>query len=156
MKRIAVIVIAMAMATASAHAGFKMYGPGGQHMTSSETEAERVEREARDAAHRQLVEEYRQSITPQPAKKQPRKQRKNPLSVEDVEKGKPPIIDDGPRPGGHRRHIWREKTGFATPAARTRYIKEMRRVKIEAQKERERQDRIHNRRPPRKQTKPKN
>ena len=158
MKRIAVIVIAMAMATASAHAGFKMYGPGGQHMTSSETEAERVEREAREAAHRQVVEEYRQSITPQPVEKPPRPRRKNPLSVEDVEKGKPPIIDDGPRPGGHRRHIWREQTGFSTPAARTRYIKEMRRQKLEAQKERERQDKIHNRPAPTstKQTKPKN
>lgn len=155
---IRILTIILILASTIAHAGFKMYGPGGQHMTSSETEAERAEREAREAAHRQVVEEYRQSITPQPVEKPPRPRRKNPLSVEDVEKGKPPIIDDGPRPGGHRRHIWREQTGFNTPAARTRHIKEMRRQKLEEQKERARQGKINNRPAPTpsKQTKPKN
>ena len=136
MTRVAILVISVFLIAASAHAGFKMYGPGGQHMSSSETDEERLEREAREAAHRQVVDEYRQSITPKSAEQPPRMQRKNPLSVDDVERGKPPIIDDGPRPGGHRRHVWREKTGFNTPAERTRYVREIQRLQLELKKER--------------------
>ena len=128
------LVIALMLLAAPAHAGFKMYGPGGQHMTSSETVEEQAEREAREAVHRQVVDDYRNSL---PAAVKPaRKTGRNPLSVEDVERGKPPIIDDGPRPGGHRRHLWRERTGFNTPAERTRYLREIQRLNRELKKER--------------------
>jgi hypothetical protein len=134
MKRIAIIAITLVVSAASVHAGFKMYGPNGQHMGSSETAEERTAREAREAVHRQIVEDYRSSLPPlvPPA----RKTGKNPLSVEDVERGKPPVIDDGPRPGGHRRHLWRERTGFNTPAERTRYVREIQRLNRELKKER--------------------
>jgi hypothetical protein len=46
--------------------------------------------------------------------------------------------NDGPRPGGHQRHEWREKTGFNTPAERTRYRREVQRLNNELKKERAR------------------
>lgn len=44
--------------------------------------------------------------------------------------------NDGPAPGGHRRHVWRERTGFNTPAHKTRYENEIRRLNRELKKER--------------------
>lgn len=52
MIRILAIILILA-ATAPAQAGFKMYGPGGQHMTSSETDEERAARREREAAMEQ-------------------------------------------------------------------------------------------------------
>lgn len=44
--------------------------------------------------------------------------------------------NDGPAPGGHRRHEWRERTGFNTPAERTRYRREIQRLNRELEAER--------------------
>lgn len=128
------LIMVLILIATQAQAGFKFYGPNGQTMNSTETEDEKAAREAQEAHYRQIVEDYHNSL-PAPAKPV-RKTGKNPLSVEDVERGKPPIIDDGPRPGGHRRHVWRETTGFNTPAERTRYVREIRRLDRELKKER--------------------
>jgi hypothetical protein len=133
-----IIVIALILAATSAHAGFKMFVPGQKEpvMYGNETAEEKASSEANDAEYLKIRDELRE----QTAKKATpaRKTGKNPLSVEDIERGKPPIIDDGPRPGGHRRHEWREKTGFNTPAERTRYRMEIYRLKQELKKERAR------------------
>lgn len=129
---LAIILILIATQT---HAGFKMFGPNG-YMNSTETVDEKAAREARDAHYRKIVEDYHNSLPTPP--KAARKTGKNPLSVEDVERGKPQIVDDGPRPGGSRRHRWREITGFNTPAERTRYVREIQRLNRELKKERAR------------------
>ena len=133
---IRIILLALILATTPAQAGFKMFVPGQKEpvMYGNETAEEKAAREVNEAEYRQIRDELRE----QTAKKArpARKTGKNPLSVEDVERGKPPIIDDGPRPGGHRRHLWREQTGFNTPAERTRYKNEIRRLNRELKKER--------------------
>lgn len=133
---IRIVLLVLILAATSAQAGFKMYAPGQKEpvMYGNETAEEKATREANEAAHQQIRDELRE----QTAKKArpARKTGKNPLSVEDVERGKPPIIDDGPRPGGHRRHLWREQTGFNTPAERTRYRMEIQRLNRELKKER--------------------
>lgn len=121
-----------------AHAGFRMYAPGNPDpiMNSTETDQEKAAREARDEYHRQETEKA-EAMTP---KRSPAKTTKTPwYTPEQLQQGKPgesTNIDDGPRPGGHRRHEWREKTGFNTPADRARYEYEVRRLKRELRKER--------------------
>lgn len=133
---IRLLLVVMMLAAGPAHAGFKMFVPGQKDpvMYGNETAEEKATRETNEAEYRRVRDELRG----QTAKKArpTRKTGKNPLSVEDVERGKPPIIDDGPRPGGHRRHLWREQTGFNTPAERTRYRMEIQRLKRELRKER--------------------
>lgn len=130
---IRLVLVFLILVAPPAQAGFKMFGPNG-YMNSSETDEERSARELQDEQNRKIAEQAEATTPRRPPTH--RKTGENPLSMEDVERGKPPVIDDGPRPGGHRRHLWREQTGFNTPAERTRYRMEIQRLNRELKKER--------------------
>ena len=138
---IRLMLIVMALTAMPAFAGFKMYVPGQKEpaMYGNETAEEISAREAREAEYRQVRDSLR-AQTERNAKAV--KKRPKPIYTDqELLKGKPydgPTNLRGPAPGGHRRHIWREKTGFNTPAHRTRYIQEIRRLNRELKKERAR------------------
>lgn len=135
-----IILLALILATTSApaHAGWTMYAPGVQDpvMTNDETDEERVGRETKEEEYRKAAHDA-EMATPKrgitPPNKPPR------YTKEQLLQGKPydgPTNVRGPRPGGHRRHLWREQTGFNTPAERTRYRMEIQRLNRELRKER--------------------
>jgi hypothetical protein len=141
---IRIILLVTILATISGPAAaFKMFGPGGQYMNSTETEEERATREAQDKYYRESAREA-QEATARIANMKPKQKR---YTRDELLQGKPAPCqtvaprdkyNDGPAPGGHRRHAWREKTGFNTPAERTRYENEVRRLRRELKKERAR------------------
>lgn len=137
MNHILILAILLAAAT-PAQAGFKFYGANGQTMNSTETEEERTNRVARETQHVTIVNDWYRSLPPlvpeAPASPQ-RRDRKNPISLKEVDAEWKPKLDGGPAPGGHRRHEWREKTGFNTPAERTRYRRAVREEKERLRKE---------------------
>ena len=142
------ILIALVLATfsAPAGAGFKMFGPNGyiegkparkekpisaeeQERRNAEAERQRLERELAWAEEQRRIAEHNARMN----------------AIYRSQKPSPPACNtyqprnkynDGPRPGGHRRHLWREQTGFNTPAERTRYKNEIRRLNRELKKER--------------------
>jgi hypothetical protein len=131
------VVLMLALAAMPAHAGFKMFGPNGS-MNSSETDQEKAIREANEAEYQRVRDELRAQTArhANPPKRQPARYTK-----EQLLQGTPCEPTGNirrSRPGGHRRHEWREKTGFNTPAHRTRYVQEIRRLNRELKKERAR------------------
>ena len=132
---IRILAVILLLAAIPAHAGFKMFGPNG-YMNSSETDEEKAEREAREEHYRQIVEETRAATAKHAATRKVSPPR---YTKEELLQGRPcpaPVNIKGPRPGGHRRHVWREATGFNTPAERTRYVREIQRLNRELKKER--------------------
>jgi len=135
---IRIIVLALLLAATSAQAGFKMFVPNGA-MNSSETDEERATRETNEAEYRRVRDELREQTARHA--NPPRTRPTRIYSQEELLQGKPydgPTNVRGPRPGGHRRHLWREQTGVSTPAERTRYRMEVYRLKQELKKERAR------------------
>ena len=133
---IRIILLALILAATPAQAGFKMFGPNGA-MNSSETDEERATREANEAEYRQIRDELREQTARHA--NPPRTRSTRIYSQEELLQGKPydgPTNVRGPRPGGRRRHLWREQTGFNTPAEKTRYEREIRRLNRELKKER--------------------
>lgn len=136
---IRLILLTMILASTSAQAGFKMFVPGQKEpvMYGNETAEEKATREAKEAEYRQVRDELREQT-----ERNARAVRKRPEPIytqEELLQGQPydgPTNVRGPAPGGHRRHIWRERTGFNTPAQKIRYENEIRRLKRELKKER--------------------
>ena len=58
-----IIILVLILATTPVYAGFKMYGPGGQHMTSSETPEERDARHEREA---EMEQQFLESLNKKP------------------------------------------------------------------------------------------
>lgn len=138
MIRIILLALVLAAVAAPTHAGFKMFGPNGS-MNSSETDEEKAIREANEAEYQRVRDELREQTARHA--NPPRTRSTRIYSQEELLQGKPydgPTNVRGPRPGGHRRHLWREQTGFNTPAERTRYVREIQRLNRELKKERAR------------------
>lgn len=136
MIRIILLAMILAALAAPASAGFKMFGPNGS-MNSSETDEEMAIREANEAEYQRVRDELREQTARHA--NPPRTRSTRIYTQEELLQGKPydgPTNVRGPRPGGHRRHLWREQTGFNTPAERTRYKNEIRRLNRELKKER--------------------
>jgi hypothetical protein len=140
---IRVIVLAMVLAAISTQAlPFKFIGPNGYMEASDEDIARRkAEEKARLDLERQRAEAARAWADEQ-ARIQEHNAKMNAMyRASRPAEAQPHVCpprnkyNDGPRPGGHRRHIWREKTGFNTPAERTRYRMEIQRLKRKLQKE---------------------
>lgn len=133
------VLLALAMATFAipGFAGFKMFVPGQKDpvMYGNETAEERAADKARDE-HYKAVARHAEQTTPK--RMTPEKTKQPAYTQEELLQGK--SYDEpnarGPAPGGHRRHVWRERTGFNTPAERTRYENEVRRLRQELKKER--------------------
>lgn len=148
MNHLLIIAILLTVAM-PAHAGFKFYGPGGQTMNSTETEEERADRLAQDqerAVQAQQRAEMDRAWADELRRSNEHNERMNAMyrsqnPVDPMFFTCPPPrnkYNDGPRPGGHQRHEWRERTGFNTPAERTRYKNEIRRLNRELKKEKAR------------------
>lgn len=140
MKPLYAALLAALLCASPAWAGWTMYAPGQQEpiMTNDETPDERAAREAQDELHRKAAREA-EMATPKRGIAKPKRQPK--YTQEELLQGKPydgPTNTRGPAPGGHRRHVWREKTGFNTPADRIRAENENRRLRRELKKERSR------------------
>lgn len=140
MRTILTILLLVTIITPT-HA-FRMFGPNGYIEDSKEDIARRkAEAKAREDQERQRAEAERAWADEQ-VRIQEHNARMNAMyrasrPAEAQPNVSPPRnkYNDGPRPGGHRRHIWREKTGFNTPAERTRYRMEIQRLQHELQKE---------------------
>ena len=141
MTRLAIIALILTLAASPASA-FKFFGPNGEMSDSPEDIARRkadADLKARQAQRQAEVDRAWQE-------ERARTQEHNAMMNALYRSGNPPAptvcpeprnkYNDGPAPGGHRRHLWREHTGFNTPAERTRYIRENRRLKHELAKER--------------------
>lgn len=144
MNRILILAILLAMAM-PAQAGWKMYTPGQKEPAVSSTETEReAERRNSLEQHRLDYLEYVRATNAINARSAaPRKQSQPICTPEELNQvpSCPPArnkYNDGPRPGGHQRHEWREQTGFNTPAERTRYRMEVHRLNSELKKEKAR------------------
>ena len=118
-----------------AHAGWKMYSPGQKEPAISSTETER-EAERSNTREQQRLDYLEYVRATNAINAAPRKKSKPICPPEQACPA--PTRDDGPRPGGHRRHEWREQTGYNTPAERTRAINEIRRLNRELKKEKAR------------------
>lgn len=144
---IRIILLAMILSTISTPASaFRMFGPNGYMEDSAENAARRkAEDQAREDQARQRAEaergwaEEQARIQEHNARMNAMYRSSNPVDPK-LFTCPPPRnkYNDGPRPGGHRRHLWRENTGFNTPAERTRYRAEIQRLKRELNKERAR------------------
>lgn len=143
MIRIVLLAVILAV-TSSPVLAFKFIGPNGYMEDSDENIARRkAEAEARANRERQRAEAER-AWADELRRSNEHNERMNAL----YRNANPPApkaepeprnkYNDGPAPGGHRRHAWREKTGFNTPAERTRYENEVRRLRRELKKERAR------------------
>ena len=141
MTRLAIIALILTLAAAPASA-FKFFGPNGEMSDSPEDIARRkadAERKAQEAQRQAEVDrawqEEQARIQEHNARMNAMYRAANPpaqeVRVQPINK-----YNDGPAPGGHYRHLWREQTGFNTPAERTRYIRENKRLKRELAKER--------------------
>lgn len=142
---IRVILLAMVLATISSHASaFRMFGPNGYIEDSDENIARRQAEDQVRADQARLRAEAKRAWAEEKARIDEHNERMNAMyrsrnPVDPKFFTCPPPRDkyiDGPAPGGHRRHAWREKTGFNTPAERTRYENEVRRLRRELKKER--------------------
>ena len=112
-----ILVILILGLSVPADAGFRMFGPNGQFVNATETEAERLEREQREAVHRaraadaERIANHNRAMNEDQAKSLAPKQlpHQNPMPVAED--------DGGAAPGGHRRKEFRDKYGFGTPAS---------------------------------------
>lgn len=144
MIRIILLALILAATSAQAHA-FKFIGPNGYMEPSPEDvarrkaeEQARIEQEQQRAeADRAWAEELRRS-NEHNERMNAMYRSQNPVDPQWFTCPPPSRnkYNDGPRPGGHRRHLWREQTGFNTPAEKTRYEREIRRLNRELKKER--------------------
>lgn len=136
MTRLAILALILAI-TASPAFAFKFFGPNGEMSDSPEDIARRkadAELKAQQAQRQAEVDRAWQE-------EQARAQQHNAMMNALYRAGNPPqqpvnvqVINK--HGGGHYRHLWREQTGFNTPAERTRYIRENKRLKRELAKER--------------------
>lgn len=138
---IRIIALALVLVAMPAFAGFKMFVPGQKEpvIYSNDTDEQRATREANEAEYRRVRDELRAQTArhANPHRKQPAKL----YTKEQLLQGQPCEPTGNirrPAPGGHRRHVWREQTGFNTPAHRTRYVQEIKRLNRELKKERAR------------------
>lgn len=144
MNRILILAILLATAT-HANSGWKMYTPGQKEPAISSTETQR-EAERRNSLEQQRLDylEYVRATNAINARSvAPRKKNQPICTPEELNQGSScpsprNKYNDGPRPGGHQRHEWRERTGFNTPAERTRYKNEIRRLNRELKAEKAR------------------
>lgn len=141
MTRLLILAILLAMAT-PIQAGWKMYAPGQKEpaISSTETEHEAARRNSLEQQRLDYLEYVRATNAINAA---PRKRSQPVYTKEELMQGTPcpssrNKYNDGPRPGGHQRHEWRERTGFNTPAERTRYRMEVQRLNNELKKEKAR------------------
>jgi len=126
MKMRYIIAVMILSISIQASAGFRMFGPNGQFVNATETEAERMEREQREAAHRaraadaERIANHNRAMNDDQAKSRAPKQlpHQNPMPVAED--------DGGAAPGGHRRKEFRDKYGFGTPASMYRAIRQER------------------------------
>ncbi|NCD26736.1 MAG: hypothetical protein EOL86_14260 [Deltaproteobacteria bacterium] len=141
MTRLAILALILTL-TASPASAFKFFGPNGEMSDSPEDIARRkadaeiqARQDQRNAASERAWQEEQARIQEHNARmnamyragNQPAQE----VRVQPINK-----YNDGPAPGGHYRHLWRKQTGFNTPAERTRYIRENRRLQRELAKER--------------------
>lgn len=142
---IRIVVLALVLATLAGPASaFKFIGPNGYMEPAPEDIARRkAEAQAREDQERWRAEadrawaEEQARIEEHNARMNAMYRSQNPVDPS-LFTCPPPRnkYNDGPAPGGHRRHAWRERTGFNTPAHRTRYENEIRRLNRELKKER--------------------
>lgn len=114
-----IITIILLCLSVPAHAGFRMYGKNGQFVNATESHEEIAERYQREDEHRASANaietdawrarDARESSTK--GKPSPSIPYQCPPQPNYVNK-----YNDGPDPGGHRRHVFRDKYGFGTPA----------------------------------------
>lgn len=140
MTRIILLALLLAV-TAPPASAFKFFGPNG-HMEDS---PEDIARRKSDAENKAKMDQHNAEVERAWKEEQARIHEHN-AQMNDLYRSAEPQVcptcpeprtkyNDGPRPGGHRRHLWRENTGFNTPAERTRYIRENNRLKRELAKE---------------------
>lgn len=141
MFRFAILSLALLLAASPAPA-FKFFGPNGEMSDSPDDIARRkaaaelkAQQDQRNAEVERARQEEQVRIQEHNARMNAMYRAANPpaqeVRVQPINK-----YNDGPAPGGHYRHLWREQTGFNTPAERTRYIRENKRLKRELAKER--------------------
>lgn len=141
MANIIMAIVVSVVLAMPAQAGWKMYAPGQKEpvITATETDEERADRLSNEEASRQILEYQAARGRAIIEEEKTRRARERQVQIDPMYYTCPtPAIDDGPRPGGHRRHEWRENTGFSTPAERTRYRREVQRLRTELKKEKAR------------------
>lgn len=139
MANVIMAILVSVVLALPAQAGWKMYAPGqkGPVMTATETDEERASRLSNEEASRQNLEYQAARGRAIIEEEITRRARERQEQIDPMFYTCPaPVINDGPRPGGHRRHEWREITGFNTPAERTRYRREIQRLNSELKKDR--------------------
>lgn len=136
MTRLAILALILAL-TASPASAFKFFGPNGYMEDSPEDIARRKADAELKAQQDQRKAEVDRAWQDERARIQQHTAMMNAL----YRAGNPPqqpvnvqVINK--HAGGHYRHLWREQTGFNTPAERTRYIRENQRLQRELKAER--------------------
>lgn len=141
MTRLAILALILTL-TVSPASAFKFFGPNGYMEDSPEDIARRKADAELKAQQAQRQAEVDRAWQEEQARIQEHNSMMNAMyraANQPAQKSCPAPINkynDGPAPGGHYRHLWREQTGFNTPAERTRYIRENKRLKRELKAER--------------------